>query len=269
MERRSLSDAEATGFGFGIDENRLLEPANWRRYSDPEVHLRERDWLYYEEDDSESTRVPHSQPATGATYISVPPTQISPSQPATGQTFDSVLKRYEEAKERFLESETWVRLQRIVQKHVSHPIQIDNAVCIALGSLSSVGQRSGTLDDRTCSLIQLAAFIAVVGELQTKMSKLHGKMAHVEEQGVVEPQYTSQVKISMTAQEPQFNDLDKQVLQHLGIRVVPDPEIWYTINKRSMVYMPGAEGTHFLEVSRRKPAMWWPVESEYFEDLEE
>jgi hypothetical protein len=194
--------------------------------------------------------------------------RIKPSQPPTGETFDSVFKRYEEVKEKFLESQTWVRLQCIVQDKLSHPIRIDNALCVALGSLSAVGQCRGTLDDRTSSLFQLAAFIAVVAELQTKMSEAHGKAAHIQGHGVVKPQDRPQVKISMTAQEPRFNDLDKQLLKHLGIRVVAEPEIWSRIDERSMVYMPGAEANHFMIVSRKKPAMWWPVSSKYLEYVE-
>ena len=194
--------------------------------------------------------------------------RIKPSQPPTGETFDSVFKRYEEVKEKFLDSQTWVRLQCIVQDMLSHPIRVDNALCVALGSLSAVGQCRGNLDDRTSSLFQLAAFIAVVAELQTKMSEPHGKAVHLQEQGVVKPQDRPQVKISMTAQEPRFNDLDKQLLKHLGIKVVAEPEIWTRIDERSMVYMPGAEANHFMIVSRKKPAMWWPVSSKYLKYVE-
>ena len=194
--------------------------------------------------------------------------RIKPAQPPAGETFDLVLKRYNEVEEKFLDSQTWIRLQRIVQDNVSRPTQIDNALCVALGSLSAVGQCRGNLDDRTSSLFQLAAFIAVIAELQTKVFEAHGKAAHLQEQGVVKPQDRPQVKISMTAQEPRFNDLDKQLLKHLGIRVVAEPEMWSLIDERSMVYIPGAEANHFMIVSRKKPAMWWPISSKYLKYVE-
>jgi hypothetical protein len=263
MEEASQPDAKARYVGWGMDEEykqELLE--EWSKWPDPHEgidfkddravrrHMREINWFHDREE---------GQCWSEPTY---------PSQPPTGETFDSVLKRYEEVKEKFLESQTWVRLQQIVQKHVSHPIQIKNAVSIGIGSFSDVEETTGTHGDWTRSLCQLAAFIAVVGELQTKMSKSQEKSAHLQEQGVEKPQNKRPVKISMIAQEPRFNNLDKQLLKHLSVRVVPNPGIWSRINKRSMVYMPGAESIHFLKVSRRKPAMWWPICLEYLEYVE-
>lgn len=67
----------------------------------------------------------------------------------------------------------------------------------------------------------------------------------------------------MLAHKPRFNDLDKLLLGHLGIRVVENPGIWKNIAEGSMVYMPAAEAHHFSIVARRKPAMWWPVDLSY------
>jgi hypothetical protein len=92
---------------------------------------------------------------------------------------------------------------------------------------------------------------------------LSGKRRSYSDGAARKTRENTRIKIPMLAQEPRFNDLDKRLLRHLGIRVVENPGIWSRITRRSMVCMPGAEAYHFLVVARKRPAMWWPVDLGY------
>jgi hypothetical protein len=100
---------------------------------------------------------------------------IYPAEPPASETFDMVLARYEQQREEFLGSPCWASLKQVLSHRLSRGIVIKNAVCIALGSLSAVGQCTGTLDDRTRSLFQLVGFVAVVefdGEDSLRQAKV-------------------------------------------------------------------------------------------------
>ena len=188
---------------------------------------------------------------------------IYPVDPPGGETFDSVLSRYKQHREQFLASQSWASLEHIISRHLSPRNEFKNAVCIALGSLSSVGQKTGTLNDRTRSLLQLACFVCMVGLMEITLSGFRPKATTLQMVHRTNFEKRRASAYQMIAQEPRLNDLDKQLLRHLGIRIVASPGIWSRITKRPMVYMPGAEAAHFFKVSTRNPAMWWPVRLPY------
>ena len=194
---------------------------------------------------------------------------IYPGEAPDGETFDSVLERYEQHKEIFLKSQCWTSLRRKLVRYAANAAPIKNAICIALGSLSSAGQCSGSLDGRIVSSLQLAGFIAVVELLEKSLSGPRRNHTSKPRSRSKEGCQNDQVHIRMIAQEPRFDVLDKQLLQHLRVHIVPDPGAWNRISKHSMVYTPGAEAYHFFKVAKRKPAMWWPIDSDYLSYVEE
>jgi hypothetical protein len=112
-----------------------------------------------------------------------------------------------------LESQSWASLRDTLIQYITDAAPIKNVVYIAIGSVSAVGQVTNTLDDRTKSLFQLAAFVAVIELLKGELSGqklnltygLEAKSQHIAE--------NHQVSIPTIAQEPRFNDLDKQLLK--------------------------------------------------------
>jgi hypothetical protein len=61
-------------------------------------------------------------------------------------------------------------------------------------------------------------------------------------------------KNNIYAQDPVFNDLDKQLLQSLGIKVVEHPAAFDLVNDRTFLFCPGAERSHLKQLLRPRSA---------------
>lgn len=80
---------------------------------------------------------------------------------------------------------------------------------------------------------------------------------------------TNHNAIPVYAQEPRFNELDKEYLASLGITVVENPGIWGIIDSETLAYSPGAEAEHFRKIAKKEPGIWWPVHLDYIKYVQQ
>ncbi|PLN86382.1 hypothetical protein BDW42DRAFT_159152 [Aspergillus taichungensis] len=132
-------------------------------------------------------------------------------------------------------------IRNIFFHHHSHLTDSGNAnsdtqlpteiVCIGLGSLSGL-LRGGWVDRRRVSMYQLAALV-----------------------GIIECFETQDTKISIYAQDPVFNALDKALLSSLNITVVESPRAFELVGPRTVLFCPGAERVHLKDMLVRGPGV--------------
>lgn len=65
------------------------------------------------------------------------------------------------------------------------------------------------------------------------------------------------------AQDPVFNNLDRQLLESLAIEVVQDPVAFSLVDRQTFLYSPGAERSHLVKMLPLSPALFFggPLES--------
>ncbi|KAI9745355.1 MAG: hypothetical protein M1835_002618 [Candelina submexicana] len=150
-----------------------------------------------------------------------------PSIPS-GLTLQKLQQQYEDHRAEWETSQCRSRLESLLDPGtggVERP-SICNAVCLGLGSMLDP-------DHRKTSFLQLAAF-------KTMSSAL----------GLISS--TSQ----MYAQDPCFNELDKQSLESMGIQILEDPEAFAHIGTTTFVYGPHCERSLLLRAFEGKdPAL--------------
>ncbi|OKL60971.1 hypothetical protein UA08_03827 [Talaromyces atroroseus] len=141
-------------------------------------------------------------------------------------------------------------------------IDIDNVVCIGLGSPSGFVQ-GGWVDRRSVALYQLAALVSIINCL-TKALRKHFP-SHRSQQGKGGDEGAENTKhMRVIAQDPVFNTLDTQLLSSLGITVVQTPEGFNSVTTRTFLFAPGAERRHLQLILPSNPAMVFggPLEEE-------
>ncbi|KAL1999112.1 hypothetical protein VTN02DRAFT_5020 [Thermoascus thermophilus] len=161
--------------------------------------------------------------------------ELLPAEAPARLTIDELKKQYHVHKQRWENSSSWDALKRALppRNPAAAHRGIDNVVCIGLGSPSGL-LRGGWVDRRSVSLYQLAALASILEYLETDVD----------------------VKIKeVSAQDPVFNELDKQLLQSLGITVVEHPTAFHLVNERTLLYCPGAETAHLAQILPSSPAL--------------
>jgi SRR1 len=139
-------------------------------------------------------------------------------------------------------------------------IDIDNVVCISLGSPSGFVQ-GGWVDRRSVALYQLAALVSIVNCLKKVL--LEHTSPHGRRQ-VKEEETANNKPLRVIAQDPVFNTHDTQLLSSLGITVVQTPEGFNSITSRTFLFAPGAERRHLQLILPSNPVMIFggPLEEE-------
>ncbi|KAJ9297154.1 hypothetical protein DTO271G3_4447 [Paecilomyces variotii] len=160
---------------------------------------------------------------------------LLPAEPPSRLTIEELQKQYETHRQKWDESSTNETLKHILRERLSRSMKkIDNIVCIGLGSPSGF-LRGGWVDRRSVSLYQLAALDAIAGLFETPG--------------------TQSAAVKVFAQDPVFNDFDKELLQSFGITVVEDPKAFELVNACTFLYCPGAERAHLDRILVSKPAI--------------
>ncbi|KAL4961810.1 SRR1 family protein [Aspergillus stella-maris] len=108
-------------------------------------------------------------------------------------------------------------------------------VCVGLGSPSGF-LRGGWVDRRQVSMYQLAVLVSVM-----------------EWVGKNTPSQSSGIKTF--AQDPVFNTHDESLLASLNISVLKHPSAFTHINKKTILFAPGAERRHLEILLRHDPAI--------------
>ncbi|KAK2782344.1 hypothetical protein FQN53_009778 [Emmonsiellopsis sp. PD_33] len=164
---------------------------------------------------------------------------LVPAEAPDGLTLKRLKKQYEWHKKCWEESQTWEKIRQALENGMmtSATNQIDNCVCVGLGSPSGL-LRGGWVDRRVVSLYQLAALATILEYF-----------AHEDT--------PSRPIQQCYAQDPVFNTLDKQLLESIGILVVQDPEAFSLVNERTFLYSPGAERSHLTEILASDPTLFF------------
>ncbi|KAJ9347812.1 hypothetical protein DTO027B9_8819 [Paecilomyces variotii] len=161
--------------------------------------------------------------------------ELLPAEPPSRLTIGELKKQYEAHRQKWDESSTNETLNHVLRERLSQSMKnIDNIVCIGLGSPSGF-LRGGWVDRRSVSLYQLAALAAIAGLFETLD--------------------TQSAAVQVFAQDPVFNDFDKELLQSLGITVVEDPKAFELVNEGTFLYCPGAERAHLDRILASNPAI--------------
>ncbi|KAL1970994.1 hypothetical protein VTN77DRAFT_2828 [Rasamsonia byssochlamydoides] len=169
--------------------------------------------------------------------------RLRPAEAPPRLSLAELKRQYEAHSNQWKSSLTWERLQRALQSQVRAVAKsLENVICIGLGSPSGF-VRGGWVDRRSVALYQLAALVSVLDLL-------------------AQPDIGTHIK-NVYAQDPVFNEFDKQLLQSLGITVVEHPTAFNLVNEHSFLYCPGAERTHLEHLLLSAPALVFggPLES--------
>ncbi|KAI9717563.1 MAG: hypothetical protein M1812_004704 [Candelaria pacifica] len=150
-----------------------------------------------------------------------------PSIPS-GFSFEKLQQQYEDHRLDWEASQCRSRLEILLSSGVDavERPKISNAVCLGLGSMLDPEHRKD-------SFLQLAAFKTMLSTLGLDST-------------------TSQVY----AQDPFFNELDKELLKSLSIHVIEDPVAFSHIGPTTFVYGPHCERSILLRaLEGRDPAL--------------
>ncbi|KAL3410181.1 SRR1-domain-containing protein [Aspergillus fumigatus] len=166
---------------------------------------------------------------------------LMPAEAPSQLSLGDLQTQFNGYRERWEGSETWRVMADTLRRRfegtssisdpVPHATELENIVCIGLGSPSGF-LRGGWVDRRSVSLYQLAALVGVM-ELINKYCP----------------------SITAYAQDPVFNQLDRLLLNSLGITVLEHPEGFAKVSSRSFLYCPGAERTHLEQLFAADPPL--------------
>ncbi|GAQ09382.1 hypothetical protein ALT_6703 [Aspergillus lentulus] len=166
---------------------------------------------------------------------------LLPAEAPSQLTLDDLQTQFNGYRERWEGSETWRVMADTLRRRfegsssISDPdpraTPLENIVCIGLGSPSGF-LRGGWVDRRSVSLYQLAALVGVTGLMKKYCPS-----------------------IIAYAQDPVFNQLDRSLLNSLGITVLDHPEGFEKASNRSFLYCPGAERTHLEQLLASDPPL--------------
>ncbi|KAJ5134173.1 hypothetical protein N7526_005538 [Penicillium atrosanguineum] len=172
---------------------------------------------------------------------------LGPAEAPARLTFDDLQTQYAAHRDRWVESETWKTLSKLLAEQMRERERIvlnddtawgpvDAIVCIGLGSPSGF-LRDGWVDRRTVSMYQLAALDSMATQLS---------------QG---PDDSIPFSFPIYAQDPVFNGLDCLLLESLGITIVNDPVAFERITQNTLLFCPGAEKKHLELVLPSNPCL--------------
>ncbi|DAA76975.1 TPA_exp: Uncharacterized protein A8136_6741 [Trichophyton benhamiae CBS 112371] len=161
--------------------------------------------------------------------------QLIPAEMPDGLTLSQLRAQFDAHQEKWLASQTWKAIAASpIASSVGSSKDNSKFICIALGSPSGF-LRGGLVDRRAVSLFQLAAFISLIDLLS-----------------------------------PNTRTLDVELLASLGVEVVRR-EAFGMVDEQTVVFGPGMERRHLVEVLARRPAVFFggPLETSTDEVLEE
>ncbi|EZG16584.1 hypothetical protein H107_04626 [Trichophyton rubrum CBS 202.88] len=201
------------------------------------------------QDDDGWTHITNTRRVATTTATTAPTTdQLIPAEIPDGLTLSQLRAQFDAHQEKWLASQTW---KAITASPIASSIassnnnttttRIDKFVCIALGSPSGF-LRGGLVDRRAVSLFQLAAFISLIDLLS--------------------PNTRTERACRCYAQDPVFNRLDAELLASLGVEVVRR-EAFGMVDEQTVVFGPGMERRHLVEVLARRPVVFFggPLET--------
>ncbi|KAJ5665509.1 uncharacterized protein N7477_007957 [Penicillium maclennaniae] len=164
---------------------------------------------------------------------------LGPAEAPARLTFDDLQTQYMAHRERWLESETWKTLSKLLVSQIrererktftDEAVQgsVDAIVCIGLGSPSGF-LRDGWVDRRTVSMYQLAALDSIATQL-SRSFHISSYTLYLHAKTKLNKTFDKQVRMMAShshslshAQDPVFNELDCLLLESLGITIVKDP----------------------------------------------
>jgi hypothetical protein len=138
--------------------------------------------------------------------------------------------------EKWADSRSWAWVREVLLQSLARSesaraaAPVEAIVCIGLGSPSGF-LRGGWVDRRTVCLYQLAALVAIKDLLRRQQD----------------------TPVPVYAQDPVFNALDRELLESLGITVVEHPAAFDLVTQQSVVFCPGAESKHLLQIFPSRP----------------
>jgi hypothetical protein len=135
---------------------------------------------------------------------------------------------------------------------------------MGLGSPSGL-LRGGLVDRRSISLFQLAALVSIL-EVVCKLSQsVGGWMSatvitwrlRIHKSIYLVPPDSLDTARKCYAQDPVFNNMDKELLASVGIEVVHDPAAFELVTRHTLLFAPGAERTHLMQLLPKEPALFF------------
>ncbi|KAJ5833395.1 hypothetical protein N7474_001706 [Penicillium riverlandense] len=164
---------------------------------------------------------------------------LAPAEAPSRLTLAQLQTQLEGHSEKWADSRSWAWVREVllqslaVTESVSSPAAappVEAIVCIGLGSPSGF-LRGGWVDRRTVCLYQLAALVAIKVLVRRQQDR----------------------PVPVYAQDPVFNTLDRELLESLGITVVEHPAAFDLVTQHSVVFCPGAESKHLLQIFSSQP----------------
>lgn len=164
---------------------------------------------------------------------------LAPAEAPSWLTLAQLQTQLQGHGEKWADSRSWAWVREVLLQSLSLPESasgpaatppVEAIVCIGLGSPSGF-LRGGWVDRRTVCLYQLAALVAIKVLVRRQQDR----------------------PVPVYAQDPVFNTLDRELLKSLGITVVEHPAAFDLVTPHSVVFCPGAESKHLLQVFPSRP----------------
>ena len=153
---------------------------------------------------------------------------LTPTQVPSDATLSSLQHRFTRLQSQWRASPSYAALATALKRQETSSITTH----LLLGSGTFCGYRSGWIGRHDVALLQVAVFVSIL-DLSTGKEGKGGPKAY--------------------AQEPLYNELDKEFLGTLGVEVLVDPKGFEVVEERTFVYAPGAEREIVRRVLKGKP----------------
>ncbi|KAI9812316.1 MAG: hypothetical protein M1827_004765 [Pycnora praestabilis] len=159
---------------------------------------------------------------------------LGPAETPEGLTTEKLQEEYSRHKRIWAASDCCKALNTILTQQTlvkgegdaEWELRIDKCICLGLGSLVDPVSRR-------YSMFQLGALQSILEVLNTRVNIS-----------------------SIYAQDPVFNDLDKELLGSLNITVIEDPQVFSRIDQSTFVYAPHCERSFLLPgLAGKNPAL--------------
>ncbi|KAJ6164490.1 hypothetical protein N7470_003162 [Penicillium chermesinum] len=185
---------------------------------------------------------------------------LGPAEAPARLTLAELESQYRAHREQWITSVTWKALKADLNTYIlgtrvvpqgnegfdqldpeSPGLAVENIVCIGLGSPSGF-LRGGWVDRRSVSMYQLAALECLKNQLSGSGS------------------------LSVYAQDPVFNKLDRDLLESLRMTIVEHPAAFGLITRNTLLFCPGRRGniwtSFFLLIRNAFLAGHWKIPSQ-------
>ncbi|OCT50328.1 hypothetical protein CLCR_07452 [Cladophialophora carrionii] len=182
-------------------------------------------------DESPSAAGHHIPSASG----SLPARDPMPALP--GSSLPSMLSRFHGIESRWQATDLCQTLVHVLEEEIltrdSAPMA-PVSTCVLLGSGSFCGDAAHWIDRHDSAYFQLAAFRTVVHTVE----RVSGQ------------------RVRTYAQEPNYNDMDAELLESLDITRVDHPRGFELLDEHAVAYSPAAEREVEAGIMARKPRVW-------------